>query len=174
MDKQLFILLSDFSGHSYLFDQFIYFCAVVLPWFVVVIFVAWILSKRNTDIFLKGLLILFLTIVAWFFSSFFKYAYFSPRPFMEIFQNKPLFTMEVWWDSLPSGHTVFFASLAGASVLLKNKYLSIILWVIAVVIGLSRVIAGVHWPSDVLVGLLLGGFLGFGLARFFSRVFHLN
>lgn len=58
-------------------------------------------------------------------------------------------------SSLPSGHTVTMFALAGALTLIWRApapawYLA------ALIIGLSRVIVGAHWPSDVLAGACVG------------------
>ena len=61
--------------------------------------------------------------------------------------------------SFPSGHTlhaVLFTTIAVAWV----PMLGLILIPLAVLIALSRVILGLHYPSDVLVGALIGGALG--------------
>ncbi|MDN4502170.1 phosphatase PAP2 family protein [Alteromonadaceae bacterium BrNp21-10] len=57
--------------------------------------------------------------------------------------------------SLPSGHTA--AAFLMAS-LLAHYYPSIALLVYAwaAIIGLSRILLGVHYPSDIVVGALLG------------------
>ncbi|HEY85894.1 MAG TPA: phosphatase PAP2 family protein [Chloroflexi bacterium] len=57
--------------------------------------------------------------------------------------------------SFPSGHSARMASLAVA-VLFFNPPLGIALSVAAVMIAAARVLVGVHYLSDVLVGLLLG------------------
>jgi len=79
--------------------------------------------------------------------------------------------MDIWWDSLPSGHAVLFGTLAGASLTFKNKKIGFVLLATAVVIAVARVIAGVHWPSDVVAGLLFGGVVGYLLSYFFNRIF---
>lgn len=61
--------------------------------------------------------------------------------------------------SFPSGHTG--ASFAAASALFfRGNRLWIPAAVLAVLIGFSRLYLYVHFPSDVLAGALLGGFLG--------------
>jgi membrane-associated phospholipid phosphatase len=70
--------------------------------------------------------------------------------------------------SLPSGHTItiFTAVTAVLCVLLINKkmrrpylYASIILG-LALLIALSRVAVGAHWPTDLLLGAILGFYGG--------------
>lgn len=171
MDQKLFLFLSGFSGQSAWFDELIYFCAVWLPWVVVFSLLLWILLQKNWSEIIKGILVLFVAGLVWWLASLFKYTYFSPRPFMELFQNKPLFTTDVWWDSVPSGHAVLFGALAGASLILKNKTISFVLLVSSIIIALARVMAGVHWPSDIIIGLIFGGSLGYLLSRGLGRVF---
>lgn len=57
--------------------------------------------------------------------------------------------------SFPSGHAAMAAAgaLAGARILPRAAP---VLWVLALGIAFSRVYLGVHWPSDVLSGLVLG------------------
>ncbi len=61
--------------------------------------------------------------------------------------------------SFPSGHTsaaFLFVTLTAA--LLPVLWLPLLLW--ALLVGLSRVVLGVHFPTDILVGALLGTSLG--------------
>ena len=65
--------------------------------------------------------------------------------------------------SFPSGHTA--ASFAASVVLLLRapKKLSVPMFILAILISLSRLYVGVHYPTDILGGLLAGvlaGFLG--------------
>ena len=61
--------------------------------------------------------------------------------------------------SFPSGHTS--ASFAAATVLLMNRWKGRwITLVVAALIAFSRLYLYVHFPTDVLGGLILGGFCG--------------
>ncbi len=57
--------------------------------------------------------------------------------------------------SFPSGHTLHAAAFA---VLLSTFYprLAPLLWGFASLVGVSRVVLGLHYPSDVLAGALIG------------------
>jgi len=48
----------------------------------------------------------------------------------------------------------------------------LVLW--AVAIGFAQVYVGVHYPIDVLVGLVLGTSIGWTLAKVYKRVLHLE
>lgn len=67
--------------------------------------------------------------------------------------------------SFPSGHASLLA--ATAAVLLSAAWRRLWLWAVlpalALLVALSRVYVGHHYPSDVLAGLVLGGGLGVGV-----------
>lgn len=61
--------------------------------------------------------------------------------------------------SFPSGHTAFSFSCATAllfTVRGKYRWTTIVLMILAAVIGFSRIYLGVHYPTDVAGGVLLG------------------
>lgn len=91
-----------------------------------------------------------------------KAAIARPRPDADLVQV----LFEVRHESFPSGHVTYFVEYFGflfflAYVLLRRGRLrKIALAVIAVpilLIGVSRVYLGAHWPSDVLGAYLAGG-----------------
>ena len=65
--------------------------------------------------------------------------------------------------SFPSGHTMTAFSVWGA-LFVGTPVLGSFYLVIAFLIGLSRVFLGLHYPTDVLVGAVLGGGIGVGIA----------
>jgi undecaprenyl-diphosphatase len=57
--------------------------------------------------------------------------------------------------SFPSGHTVAVVAI-GAGLFIYDKPIGGLVIFMGIVIGVSRVIAGVHFPADILAGLVIG------------------
>lgn len=59
--------------------------------------------------------------------------------------------------SMPSGHAAGSAAGLGAvAVHLKKKWLSIIIWIAVLFVGISRFCVGVHYPTDIIFGFAIG------------------
>jgi membrane-associated phospholipid phosphatase len=79
-----------------------------------------------------------------------------PRPFQVSTLVQP--GVEAHGFGLPSGHTMMATVLWGAVAAWSRKPLVVVMLVAYIVLmGLSRVVEGVHYPQDVIVGWLLGG-----------------
>jgi undecaprenyl-diphosphatase len=79
-----------------------------------------------------------------------------PRPFVRTPDPAPLVGTHLDL-TLPSGHAA--TSFAGALVLalaVRRRWATAVLFVLAAGIAASRVYVGVHYPSDVLAGALVG------------------
>ena len=66
--------------------------------------------------------------------------------------------------SFPSGHAAFFFAFAMA-VYMHNRVWGAVYFACALLIGIARVAAGVHYPSDILGGALLGIIVAYILVR---------
>lgn len=78
-----------------------------------------------------------------------------PRPYTQIPDLTALIPAQTDW-SFPSGHTT--ASFASAGIYLQTlprKYGAAAL-ILAALIAFSRLYVGVHYPTDVLAGMLIG------------------
>jgi undecaprenyl-diphosphatase len=62
--------------------------------------------------------------------------------------------------SFPSGHAARAAMLAVLGLGLGPAWLGIALLIWAPLVGLARVVLGVHYPSDVAAGMVLGAVMG--------------
>jgi membrane-associated phospholipid phosphatase len=95
-----------------------------------------------------------------------------------IFRERPFVTYpnieklsEAGSSSFPSGHTLeAFAVAAAVSLLYSRKKIVIPVYAWATLVAYSRMALGVHYPSDVLAGILIGSFIGWIIPWIFKRV----
>lgn len=75
--------------------------------------------------------------------------------------------------SFPSGHATTSFALAVVAISIthgtRRAWIGWLAVVLALMIGYSRVYRGVHYPSDVLGGALLGALVSLGVLWFFRR-----
>jgi undecaprenyl-diphosphatase len=96
-----------------------------------------------------------------------KYLIGRERPYVADPLPEPLMTTHLDL-SFPSGHAA--TSFAGATVLaLLVPRLGPALYALAVLVSLSRVYVGVHFPLDIAAGALLGTAVGWAVARLARR-----
>ena len=77
--------------------------------------------------------------------------------------------MLIGWSSFPSDHAVLLFALATGMFLVHRK-VGLFLYVHAIVVLLPRLFLGIHYPSDLLVGALLGVGFGYTAAWYALRV----
>ena len=130
-------------------DGLIIFGAKYLVWIVAVLFLAYFFfARRRTKrkLFLLSLISLPLAyIVGWVAGHF----YYNPRPFVES-GIAPL-VAHAANNGFPSDHMLFAATLASL-VFVFNRRLGLALWVLAILVGISRVMSGVHHSIDIVAG----------------------
>lgn len=87
----------------------------------------------------------------------------NPDKFKEIYPPLLYNWINEIENSFPSGHSqssfflaVIFAFIISSSVSNKNKYLTVIPLLWALLVSLSRVVIGVHYNTDVIAGAFLG------------------
>lgn len=129
-------------------------------------------TRRAGAVALGGLLINLLCV-----NCFLKPVIGRPRPWVLIDGWVPL----VYSDdpSFPSGHTsASFAFAAAACCCLDAKWVKVLIYTAAALMGLSRLYVGVHFPSDVVGGAVIGALCGFLAAwlyrKFLQKRFPLN
>lgn len=72
-------------------------------------------------------------------------------------------------NSFPSGHTSYSASFATIIILLaKSKPLKYYVGILAILIAFSRLYLYVHYPTDVLVGAVVGMAIGVGAIKIYQ------
>ena len=76
------------------------------------------------------------------------------------------------YNSMPSGHTaISFAALVMIGMLAPRW--RVVTWSVAMLVGVARVCAGAHWPTDVImgafVGMVVADVVKYALVRFGNR-----
>lgn len=166
--KQLNLLVfhffNQYAGRYPLLDQVITFLATYLGWVMMAALLIYIYRARTkTKAFVRSVVAIFSAATAWVVASMIKYTVYDPRPFMALKGIKSVFTSGSN-DSFPSAHAAFFSALA-FSIFFRKKKVGVYFIIGAVLIGLARIAAGVHWPIDILAGFGLGFIVAYLIYR---------
>lgn len=159
MDMTIFNYLNSFAGKWEFLDMMIVFKAEYLGWWMIFGLAVFLAESFyfNRD-FKRAKQMVFVALVSSFLSRFIitdiiRFFYSRPRPF-EILDVYKLLEHD-GGISFPSGHAAFFFAVAAAVFIFYRKW-GILFYFLALAMGLSRVVAGIHWPSDVLAGAVIG------------------
>ena len=96
--------------------------------------------------------------------SLFRKKFNAPRPY-EKWQVKPLIPKDTKGNSFPSRH-VFSIFVIGTTIAWQCMWAAVVVWVLGIVLAVTRVAGGVHFPKDVIAGMCIGIILG-AACRFF-------
>lgn len=88
----------------------------------------------------------------------FKFLFHISRPILALPNIYPLFPKTTF--SFPSEHATFFMALA-VSLFFLHKKTGYVFMFFALLIGIARVIGGVHFPIDILGGFILGALVAY-------------
>lgn len=112
--------------------------------------------------------ILFTSGIAWLVASVLKEIIGRLRPFVSL---SGVHSLLVWggYDSFPSTHATFFTALATA-IFVTDRRVGYIYIFLALVISISRIIVGVHFPSDVFAGGIFGFIIAYSILRIKNKI----
>ncbi len=164
MNTTIFYFLHNFSFQANWVDSLIIFFAEPFIYLFIIFIV--IILLRQSRVFVgsfdsrliyqrsKSVInIAIATISGYILANLLKLLIQADRPFV-LFQDIHTLIPESGY-AFPSGHSATIASFAFA-VFFKNKKLGYICLVAMLLIGLSRIVAGVHFPIDIIGGYALG------------------
>lgn len=136
-----------------------------ITYMVIALLLAWAVLQKHKRMFSFSLIFLS-GFSAWLFSNIFKNIFAVNRPFMTHDIIPLVFEKG---HSFPSMHASIFFALAFATYSL-DRNVGIFMYILAILIGISRMIIGVHYPVDILGGAVLGLIIGFVFVKIFRRV----
>jgi len=169
IDVYLFNIINGLVGKWPILDFLAIFFAVYFGYILIFLLLLFLIKdykrywRMVVESFLAALLVRF-TIV-----ELFYLIYFRARPFIHN-QVKQLISYDFSQTSLPSGHASFYFALS-TIIYGYNKKLGCLFFISSLLISISRVFVGVHWPSDIICGAIIGILMGIVLNKLFI---HLN
>jgi undecaprenyl-diphosphatase len=157
LDFLIFQTINNFSGKFLFLDKIAIFFAEYAGYLLLLVLALLLIKdfKKYKDLVIKSLLAAFVS--RFVIAEIIRHFYFRARPFIEnavnlLITHKPT-------ASFPSGHASFYFALS-AVVYFYNKKLGAIFFLTSFLMGISRIYCGLHWPSDILAGALVGIFVG--------------
>lgn len=165
VDIYIFNIINNLAENWFFVDFFFYLSAKILPYFLLLPFVYLLYKGYKKNFFFVGEAVFSALFARYAVCELIRYIIPRERPFFVLEDSKLLLPLTEN-SSFPSGHVSFFFALSTV-VFLYNKKWGSVLYALSLLIGLSRVYVGIHWPSDILAGVLVGIFCGF-------VVFHLS
>lgn len=127
-----------------------------------------LLFSRKREFKVLGMALLAGLTVSYYVVGLLKISIARPRPFMALANVILLGPVEKGY-SFPSGHAA--TAFMTASLLANHFKRYFLFYLLAALIGFSRIYMGVHYPSDVLTGAAIGitiGYLLTGISRKFE------
>ena len=175
LNEQLFLFINGAVGQSHLLDVLFIFISdtfvKIVIFFSVICFALIPFRIKNPierlagfgrfGLFMCSLLIMRLIVEA------IKVFIASPRP-QQLLNNVNALSTFGNFDSFPSAHTAFAFAIA-TFVYYYSKSTGVVLFFLALLVGVSRVYVGVHFPLDILVGALIGWLVPWLLICVFKR-----
>ncbi len=160
MDLTLFRALNGLAGHSAFWDGVIVFMASYLQYVLgtlLVVLALWPVRRIRMCVAAFGAAIIARLAVKSLILLFVQRA----RPFVTLDGVRNLIGTDAGenFQSFPSGHAIFFFALAMALYRYDKRW-GYVFFAGALVMGIARVMGGVHWPSDILGAALIGMLVG--------------
>lgn len=152
-------LLNNFAGHNPFFDAFFSFIAQYALEIYALLFIAiWLTLPKKQGKQRHALIVMVFTgVLALLINLLISHIWFRSRPFVML--SKGQFTQLIPHSvdaSFPSDHASGSFGFAAASWGKSPKWISYCFTIFAVLVGLSRIYCGVHWPTDIIASLLVG------------------
>ena len=165
MERAIFELIYGISFRSDVIDSVLIFFAQQLPYIIVVLLFVFLLKDFKRYLLLPVLALLAagfadLVIVDIIRSFFFRARPFTEEGIVSLFERAPT-------PSFPSGHAAFFFALSTV-VFFYNKKAGYLFFFASALMVFARVASGVHWPLDILAGVMIGilsGWVAWVVAR---------
>ncbi len=169
-DLDVFHAINQLAGHTPLLDVPMRFIAHYgLEIYGVIFIIAWFALPRHEEQKRHALIVSFLGgVIALGLNFIIGTLMYRPRPFTVPSAHATQLIPHANDTSFPSDHVAGGFGFASAAWGRTARWFSWVFTLLSIVMVFARVYVGVHWPTDVLAGLVIG-IIGGQIAKLFSR-----
>jgi undecaprenyl-diphosphatase len=175
IDINLFNFINNLAGRSPLLDGAGIFLASWLPYVILagLLFLFFRPGPKQLPHRIMALMALAAAVAArWLVKPVIVLFYPRPRPFVISPAVHKLISLPSWeyLQSFPSGHALFFFAATTAVFFYDRKWG---FWLLAasIFMGIARIFTGVHYPSDILAGAVIGALTAWAVQAIYSQYY---
>lgn len=169
MNNDIFFFFYNLAHQSEFFDQIVIFTADIFPYMVLILAGLFVLfhheifkAESPWQVFRQKkkeiLGVFFSVFTVYILAGLLKIYFHTLRPFAVLPDVFSLFNQTGY--AFPSGHSAVMSAVAFA-IFFQHKKAGYVFMFLALLIGLARIVAGVHFPIDILGGFILGAFVAY-------------
>src|SRR3989338_3027493 len=168
IDSYIFEFINSFAGKWQFLDLLGIFFAKYFEYFLLFALVIFLVKdfKKYWKMVTGAVLVAFF--VRFVLVEIFYWLHFRARPFANGY-IKSLIDYDPEKTAFPSGQASFYFALS-TIIYGYNKKAGILFFIGSFLIVLARVFVGLHWPSDILAGAILGIIMGIILNKLFKKI----
>lgn len=168
-DLKIFYFFNNLAGKSAVFDAIIIFSADYFKYALAAIFILFLYLENRPN--RQKLQIFLVTAISMLIARFgvtnlIRFLYPRSRPFID-YQVNQLIPEGI--NGFPSGHAALFFAMAMA-IYFYNKKWGTWFFAAALIMGIARVISGVHYPLDILGGAIVGMLSAYAVFYFIKKI----
>lgn len=161
VNQNWYLIIYHLSRQNHLLDQVMIFSAQTLIYLAILFALIIGIYQRGKE--LKSLIIATVSgPIAFAIIQLLHLYYNEPRPFITLHTN-PLIKISETYGSYPSEHTTIISIMFFSYFLAGSRY-NLLYFFLLILIGFSRIYVGVHYPFDIIAGVLVG-FISTTLAK---------
>jgi len=169
MDLFLFQKINSLAHTSKVLDWIGIFLAEYALYVVGILFLILLIWKKNRLMIISaGISVVLSRLVV---AEIIKIFSHRARPYVSLEAINKLVLENGDFKSFPSGHATIFFAIAMA-IYFFNKKLGIIFFISAIIISIARIFVGIHWPSDIIGGAVIGIISAVVISKLFFKKYY--
>lgn len=170
IDNSIFQFIHSLAGKSAILDLIAVFFASYIAYILIFLWIFFFFKERGfkARFYFFALTALSAILSRGIITEVIRFFYWRSRPFI-VLNFEPMIS-HVNSFSFPSGHmTFYFVLFMSVFYITKSRQLKWWFFSLVVLMGLARIAAGVHWPSDIIGGIIIAALSAFLIRKLLPK-----